>query len=454
MTKSVIRNNVWAFVLLACIVALIWSIGYQTPRTNFEFFIGQYLLLFGVFYGFWRNKMQWKFQHFLLVAIGLRFILFWASPELSNDFFRFIWDGELLTRGINPFAHTPQDLISHNGFMDERYMRVLYHGMGELSQSHYTCYPVVNQLLFVPAALTDDIGVNIKILKSIIILADIGAIFIARKIALHLNVAIHNIWLYFLNPFIILEFSGNLHFEGVMIFFLLGAIYFVMKAKWINGGILFGIAVQVKLIPLMLIPFVYKKLKILNSIGFTALVGVVVLAVGGLMLNTTFFGNMMESVNEYFVRFQFNSSIYNVLINYVYAPTDWDRFEVAGKLLSYISTAGILTLALLKAYRNDLDIIKGMLFAFMIYYAFATTVHPWYISLVLVLSVFTKYRFGVVWSLVIMFSYYAYSNEQFEQNPILLVAEYVLVYGVMIYEIIRYWQKDTVGLQLKSFFSR
>jgi hypothetical protein len=333
-------------------------------------------------------------------------------------------------------------------------MRTLYHGMGDLSQKHYTCYPVLNQLLFfMPASLFESIPYNVIGLKIIVILADIGAIIFAKKIAEHLKINVHNIWLYALNPFIILEFSGNLHFEGVMIFFLLGAIYFLMKNNWLWAAVLFGMAVQIKLIPLILIPFVFKKLKWKNAIGFTALTGFVVLAIGGLMLNETYFHNMMDSVNEYFIRFQFNGSIFYIVREIGFATIGWDPILIAGPVLSAISTFGILLLALRRAYRNDLDIIKGMLFAFMIYYGLATTVHPWYISLILVLSIFTQYKFGLIWSILVMLSYAAYAHPSgFGENPILLIAEYSLVYVVLFVEIRKYWKKEAIGIQLKEFF--
>lgn len=451
--KTNVKKLILPLLLILTMGVLIWGIGYETPRENFVLFISQYLALFAAFYVFWLNRQEWKFYQFFLVAIGLRLVLLFASPELSNDFYRFIWDGELMTQGINPFAHKPNELISNPDFMGNQYMRILFHGMGELSQEHYTCYPVLNQFLFfVPAAISDNIMVNVILLKVIIILADIGAIYYAKKIAEHLKVNTHNIWLYALNPFVILEFSGNLHFEGVMIFFLLGATYMIMKNNWLWGAVLFGCAVQIKLIPLMLIPFFYKKLRWKNALGFTAMTGFVVLALGGLMLNQQFFSNMMESVNEYFVRFQFNSSFYNLSVNYLFAEDNWSRYSIAGQILSVLSTCGILTLALLKAYRNDLDIIKGMLFAFMIYYSMATTVHPWYIGLILVLSVFTQYKFGLIWSIVIMLSYFAYSNPEFAHDPVLITAEYTLVYGILLVEIRRYWRKDAIGIQLKRFF--
>ena len=95
-------------------------------------------------------KVETNFKRLLGFAIVSRIFLVFSVPELSPDFYRFIWDGELLTQGINPYAHIPNDLISFNGFYDSQYMRSLYNGCTTLSQGNYSNYPVLNQFLFFP----------------------------------------------------------------------------------------------------------------------------------------------------------------------------------------------------------------------------------------------------------------------------------------------------------------
>ena len=463
MTDSRRISQGIALSLVVIMVGLLVNVAFFTPRENFPLFMAQYIGLFGLFYGLWLNRQQWKFSHFLILAIVLRLILLFSAPELSNDFYRFLWDGELLSHGMNPFQFTPNEALHQYISVDgtptqiysSEYMRILYHGMGELSQEHYSCYPVLNQFFFLLATfISDHIMVNTMILKGFIILADIGVIFVARKILRHFNKPAHMIWLYALNPFILLEFTGNLHFEGVMIFFFLVALYAMMKMKWGIAAVFLGFAIQIKLIPLMFIPFFFKKLKWRRAIGFTALTAFTVLAVGGMLLNQEYFGNMMQSINEYFIRFQFNSGLYNFLVNYVLVEVSENRFFLVGTILSSLSTLAILALALFKAYRKDVDIIVGILFALLIYYLLATTVHPWYVSFPLILSIFTNYKFPLVWSLLVMLSYSAYTPEGVIQNPLLLTAEYVLLLFVVVVELKRNWQPGTIGVQLKAFFDK
>ena len=76
-----------------------------------------------------------------------------------------------------------------------------------------------------------------------------------------------------------------------------------------------------------------------------------------------------------------------------------------------------------------------MLLGISAYFFLSTTVHPWYIATPLILSIFTKYRFALVWSFAVFFSYYAYGNAGFQENLWLVALEYILVYGVFFLEI-------------------
>jgi len=433
---------------------LFYLLGYQTPRENFVAFYGTYLLLFGLFYWLTINKQGFSFRQFFGLAILFRVILLFSFPELSNDFFRFFWDGELITHGINPYAHTPNDLISHNGFLSEPYMRYLFHGMGELSQSHYSCYPPLNQVFFfIPSVISDSVTTNLIILKLIILLADIGVIFVGKKILEHLKMDVDKIWLYALNPFIILEFSGNVHFEGVMIFFLLCSIYFLLKENWLMSAIFIGLAIHIKLIPLMLLPFVFKKLKVRKTIGYIAMTALVVILLGRVFLSEIFLNNMLSSIGDYFVSFEFNASIFYVVREIGFLIVGYDTVLTVGPIMGYLVFFLIMLLALIRSYKTEQDIFVSMLFGLVIYYAFATTIHPWYISLILIFSVFTRYRFGLIWSFLVMLSYSAYGVDAFKENTLLLITEYVILAVVMFYEIKKYWRKDVIGLEIKSFFT-
>ncbi|MDP4665122.1 MAG: mannosyltransferase, partial [Flavobacteriaceae bacterium] len=72
-----------------------------------------------------------------------------------------------------------------------------------------------------------------------------------------------------------------------------------------------------------------------------------------------------------------------------------------------------------------------------LYLSLATTVHPWYLALPLLLSLFTAYRFMILWSLTIVLSYTAYSQPIVHEIPWVLALEYLPVFGLLVWELRR-----------------
>ena len=137
----------------------------------------------------------------------------------------------MILEGLNPYISLPQTFIEQRIFPVDQ-APDLYNGMGALNGSHYTNYPPINQLCFVIAAIFAKSSIlgSAIVMRVLIILADIGIIYFGKKILERLNLPIHNILLYALNPFIIIELTGNLHFESVMLFFLVWSLYlFITK---------------------------------------------------------------------------------------------------------------------------------------------------------------------------------------------------------------------------------
>ena len=84
-----------------------------------------------------------------------------------------------------------------------------------------------------------------------------------------------------------------------------------------------------------------------------------------------------------------------------------------------------------------IQLVASMLLALAFYYFTATTVHPWYIATLLLLSLFTNYKFPLVWSFVIVLSYSAYTLNGFNENLCIVSLEYLIVYGVFLWEVWR-----------------
>jgi hypothetical protein len=72
-------------------------------------------------------------------------------------------------------------------------------------------------------------------------------------------------------------------------------------------------------------------------------------------------------------------------------------------------------------------LFEKALWIFFIYFLSAAMVHPWYISTLVALGVFTKYKFPVVFSFLIPLSYFPYWLKVYNENMWVILLEYSLL---------------------------
>lgn len=148
----------------------------------------------------------------------------------------------------------------------------------------------------------------------------------------------------------------------------------------------------------------------------------------------------MSSVGLWFGKFEFNASIYYIIRWIGFQVKGYNIIETVGKILPIITILIILGLTFFRKYQNTRQLLTNMLYAVTAYLFLSTTVHPWYLAIPLVLSVFSQLKYVVVWTGVVMLSYYAYSNPEFQENMWLLAVEYIIVLSFLVFEL--YKRKD------------
>tara|TARA_R110002073_G_scaffold89852_6_gene212489 strand:- start:8104 stop:9567 length:1464 start_codon:yes stop_codon:yes gene_type:complete len=464
------------------ILAIIVSIGlfflfaYDLDRTNFAQLTSLYLGLFIPFLYFMK-KEKMNFPFLVAIAILFRLVFLIAIPNLSQDFYRFIWDGRMILEGLNPYISLPQNFIEQQNFPVNQAVD-LYTGMGDLNGSHFTNYPPANQLSFLIAAIMSNSSIlgAVIVLRLQIILADIGIIYFGKKILERLNLPIHHIFLYALNPFIIIELTGNLHFESVMLFFLVWSLYLLLQKKWMWAAIILGISVSVKLIPLLFLPLFFQWFTLRQAQGkqfnskesrlsfpnvrlslsksrqdgsfwisfFKGMTKFVAFCVIVILVNIILFlpflsseliSSYTNSVGLWFRNFEFNASLYYIAREIGYLFRGWNEIAIIGKILPAIAVCFLVIITFFRKNKSPQQLITALLIGLSFYYFTTTTMHPWYLSTLVLLSVFTKYRYAIVWSVVIILSYQAYANNPWKENLWFVALEYAFVFGVLFYEV-------------------
>jgi len=422
-----------------------WNFAYQLERTDFIKMITLWGALFFVSYKLIQlHPNDTRF----LTAIGILFraTFLFAIPNLSQDFYRFIWDGRMLLEGFNPYLSLPEILVQQDHPPIPQAIE-LYNGMGQLNGSHYTNYPPVSQLCYLIAALFAGKSIlgSAMVLRLLILLADIGTLFFGKKLLTALNLPEKQIFWYFLNPFIIIEMTGNLHFEAVMVFFIIWSLYLLHKGYWYWAAMVLALSVSVKLIPLLFLPLFFQKFTTSRSkgfisglgklIGFYSIVMLTVLITFAPFLSEAFVLNFKKTISLWFQNFEFNASIYFIVRWIGYQIVGWNIIETAGKILPLITISILILLTFFRKNRTTIELTSVMVLGICTYYFLSTTVHPWYIAVPLSICVFTRYRFPIVWSLVVILSYTAYLDPNFKENLWMVGLEYAVVFGFFFWEV-------------------
>lgn len=393
--------------------------------------------LFGV-YAIIVTKARTEYDVLMFMAVGLlcRAVLLFSLPQLSDDYFRFIWDGRLAIQGIHPFDALPSD-YAKQGFPVAGLDAALFEKLN--SPDYYTVYPPIAQAIFAVACriFPDSIAGSVFVMKSLLLLMEFGSILLLWRLLLRFNLPTKNVLLYALNPLVVVEIVGNLHFEGAMIFFFLLALYWGAKSKLPLSAGAMALSVASKMVSLLALPFLLRQLGYCKALWYYAVFGAATALLFVPLLSDVFLHNFGDSLNLYFRQFEFNASLYYIARWIGYQQTGFNRISLIGPVLASVGALIILLSAFLSRHKSWDKLPQVLLFAICTYLFFSTTVHPWYLSMPVALSVFSRYRFAVVWSGVVVWSYHKYAQPELSENLWITGAAYTVVYGFLLWEWLR-----------------
>jgi alpha-1,6-mannosyltransferase len=423
-------------VLAAAILTLsILLVAFGTERTASTLLLSSFSMAF-LAYAFLNFKNENAGHHLNMligIGIGIRLVLVFVEPNLSDDFYRFIWDGRLVNHGIHPFLELPSYYVENNLHSD--FLTAdLFNNLN--SQNYYTVYPPVLQAVFGVATFLFPTSIfgSVVVMKSFLFLFDIGSIFLILRLLKHFKMPVQNVLLYALNPVVMVEIVGNIHFEGAMIFFSLLAVWLLVRGKWHWSGLSMSVAIVAKLLPLMFLPFLIQRLK-WQSIRYYIVVGIGLVMLFLPLLSTAFIENISKSIGLYFKNFEYNGSIYYLLRWVGYQRVGYNWINSISPYLS-ISVFLILMTAAWKVKERTFHYFpQNMLFALTVFYLLSTTIHPWYITSMVAFGTLTRFRYPMLWSGLIFFTYINYGYEPFRENLAVVAVEYLFLFSMIGYEL-------------------
>ena len=430
----------WVVVLLY--LAILCVLNYGIARHETVPLIVTYIFAFGIYLFVVKRADERTLSFWMYGAFAIRIALLFSVPNLTEDFYRFLWDGRLTAGGFHPLSHPPSYYIENNitvsGIDAELYDRLN-------SKTYYSVYPPIAQLLFwICAEVSSNVSGSLLWFKVLIMAADVGVVLIMKNLLGTLKMNTSNVLLYALNPLVLIEIAGNAHYESVMIFLLLLTFYFFLREKTGIASWAFALSVCTKLLPVMFLPAFWHLLGKRRAIAFyVATAGICVI----LFLpysNQLAIDGMTNSLGYYFSRFEFNASLYYLAREIGYLVAGFNIIQIAGTALALVSALLILRISFNPTNYNTAAhttqdrlsfSFQTILWVMTIYLLFATTVHPWYIITLLAISIFTPFRFVILWTLMIFLTYAGYTTDGYLENLGVVALEYAVVIAYMLFEL-------------------
>ena len=416
-------KNTW--LILGLLIPIL-CIHYGMIRSN-VWLVPAYGIAF-LFYLFIVLKVEFSFKCVMVIAVLIRLTLFFGAPTLSDDYFRFIWDGKIWTDSMSPYQATPEALIDD---LPGQY-QPLYESLN--SQVYHSTYPPFSQYIFsIPSFFgVKDIFWSMTMIRMVLLLFEMGAIYLL----FNLTKRVASVLIYALNPLVILELTANLHFEGVVIFFILLAWWFYERNKWKSGAAALSFGVLTKLTPLMFLPILLKKLEWRKSLLSYMLIGFVLLLFSLPFLSLEIVAGLGNGLDLFFRKFEFNSGLFFLVRQIGFWINGYDVVQTAGPWLSVIALVLIVSYSVF-IVNNKTEWPKAFTIVLFIQLLFATTVHPWYIIPLLAFSCLTKFAFPLVWSGLIFLSYLGYSDHGYQHPMGWIAFEYIGVIGLAAFELLK-----------------
>jgi hypothetical protein len=238
-----------ALIASAAYVAIFIAISFAATDPEHRFVFVGLVLAAGASLLFVHLRCTLPPLYILLGAVALRVVVFWMPPTLSDDAYRYVWDGRIQHDGVNPYRLKPSD-----SEFAPYHTEVLYKRLN--SKDYYSVYAPLSQAIFWAGALgepNDWLSVYYRI-KFIFLLMELAAIIVLLR-TVSPNAALLYAW----HPLAVLEIAGQGHTEAAAVLGLVVALAALRSSRPAWGAAGLVAAGMTKLYPLLLLPAFLRR---------------------------------------------------------------------------------------------------------------------------------------------------------------------------------------------------
>lgn len=321
-----------------------------------------------------------------VIVIGLVLAALWhvpfllAPPGSDDDIHRYIWDGRVQRLGYNPYIVIPSDPALRGLHTEET--RTLN------NPDVPSPYPAGAQLFF--RAVTA-IHESIFAMKLAFVLCDLAVVLVLLDVLHRSGPGVHWILAYAWNPLLAAGVAGSGHIDIVGALLLLISMA-ALGRRWRGvAALAFALAVGVKLLPIVLLPLYWRRVRLRDG----ALASV---ALGLLYLPFFSHGRIpIGSLGTYVQRFRFNGPVFAGL----------ERVAAPQLVVGLAVLVGILTAIWMRgrAAAPSSDAFAWPMAASLLC---APVVYPWYLLWLLPFLRSASTVPIIIWTVSIIPTYYVW----------------------------------------------
>ncbi len=288
-------------VLLASTIALAIT---QAPLGSPVFFACAtvagmaYLVMLG---RVWHEAQAPRRLLWTALALALAFRAPLVGPRVGNDsdMVRYLWDGRVQTLGYNPYLVVPADPAMRATHTDET--------LRMPSLRAHTPYPPGAQLFF---RLVVSIHDSTRAMKVALVACDLLTMAVLWR---WLVLTGRSEWLvlaYAWNPLVVLEVAHSGHMDALGALWITASAYWLARRRTALASIAFVLAVATKLLPIVLLPLYWKRVRLRDALAAGALLAILYLtftggdilpfgAVPNVVANIRFNGPLFRSIARF-----------------------------------------------------------------------------------------------------------------------------------------------------------
>ena len=321
-----------------------------------------------------------------VIVIGLGLAAVWhllflmMPPGLDDDIHRYVWDGRVQRLGYSPYVIIPSDPAV--GALHTPETRTLN------NPDVPSPYPAGAQLFFRVVAAIHESTFAFKVA---FVLCDLAIVFVLLDVLRYSGQDAHWVLAYAWNPLLATEVAGSGHIDIVGALLLLVS-FAALGRRWrAVAAVTFGLAVAVKLLPIVLLPLYWRRVRIRD--------GALAAAVFGL-LYVPFLRNgqiPIGSLGTYVRSFRFNDPVFAAL----------ERLASPQLVVGLVALGGFLTAVWLKRTSAawSPDAFAWPMAASLLC---APVVYPWYLLWLLPFVRSASTLPIIIWMVSIIPTYYVW----------------------------------------------